>query len=112
VRASVLEKRPYAIQPLLNGWFDALDYMQRDPNDAARRMGIRQQTSGEQFLAAQRGLRVPTRDENLRMLGGTPPELAVTGRRLMTLMLEAKLLRNGLDIEGVLAPAPLADLRR
>ena len=28
------------------------------------------------------------------MLGGAAPELAVTGRRLMALMLEAKLLRS------------------
>jgi NitT/TauT family transport system substrate-binding protein len=112
VRANVLDKRPHAIQPLLAGWFDALDYMQRDPQDAARRMGIRHQTSGEQFLEAQRGLHVPTRDENLKMLGGAAPELAVTGRRLMALMLEAKLLRSRLDIESVLAPGPLADMRR
>jgi NitT/TauT family transport system substrate-binding protein len=75
-------------------------------------MGIRQQTSGEQFLAAQKGLHVPSRDENLRMLGGATPELAVTGRRLMSLMVEAKLLRAQLDIEGLLAPGPLADLAR
>jgi NitT/TauT family transport system substrate-binding protein len=112
VRASVLEKRPAAIQALLGGWFGALDYMQADPKDAARRMGIRQQTSGEQFLEAQRGLHVPSREENLRMLGGANPELAVTGRRLMTLMLEARLLRTSLDIEGVLAPGPLAELPR
>ena len=89
-----------------------LEYMQRDPKDAARRMGIRQQTSGEQFLEAQRGLHVPSREENLRMLGGAKPELAVTGRRLMNLMLEARLLRSSLDIEGVLAPGPLADMPR
>ena len=84
--------------------------MKRDPADAARRMGIRQQTTGEQFLEAQKGLHVPTREENLRMLGGPTPELAVSGRRLMALMVDAKLLRTGLDIEGVLAPGPLADL--
>jgi len=38
--------------------------------------------------------------------------LAVTGRRLMALMVDAKLLRRGLDIEGVLAPGPLVDLQR
>ena len=112
VRASVLEQRPQALRALLGGWFGALDYMQRDPRDAARRMGIRQQTSGEQFLEAERGLHVPSREENLRMLGGTRPELAVTGRRLMELMLEARLLRTSLDIEGVLAPGPLAELPR
>ncbi|MEO6746900.1 MAG: ABC transporter substrate-binding protein [Caldimonas sp.] len=112
VRQSVLDKRPEAIQALLNGWFAAIDYMQGDPKDAARRMGIRQQTSGEQFLEAQRSLHVPSRAENLKMLGGDKPELAVTGRQLMTLMLEAKLLRSQVEIERMLAPGPLAGLQR
>jgi NitT/TauT family transport system substrate-binding protein len=112
VRATVLEKQPKAVQALLTGWFGAIDYMKREPNDAARRMGIRQQTTGEQFLEAQQGLRIPSREENLRMLGGATPELAVTGRRLMALMVDAKLLRAGLEIEGLLAPGPLADLPR
>jgi NitT/TauT family transport system substrate-binding protein len=110
VRASVIDKEPKAIQALLTGWFGAIDYIKREPVDAARRMGIRQQTSGEQFQQAQQGLHVPTREENLRMLGGPQPELAVTGRRLMALMLDAKLLRSHLEIERVLEPGPLASL--
>jgi NitT/TauT family transport system substrate-binding protein len=110
VRSTVFERQPKAIQALLTGWFGAIDYMKSEPEDAARRMGIRQQTTGEQFLAAQQGLHIPSREENLRMLGGAAPELAVTGNRLMALMVDAKLLRTGLDIEGVLAPGPLADL--
>jgi NitT/TauT family transport system substrate-binding protein len=112
VRATVVKKEPRAIQSLLGGWFDAIDYMKREPRDAARRMGIRQQTTGEQFLAALQGLQVPSREENLRMLGGATPELAVTGRRLMALMVDAKLLRAGVDIGEVLAPGPLTELKR
>ena len=112
VRATVLERRPKAIQALLSGWFGAIDYMKREPADAARRMGVRQQTTGEQFLEAQKGLRVPSREENLQMLGGAKPELAVAGRQLMALMVDAKLLRTGIDIEGILAPGPLAELPR
>ena len=112
VRASALDRHPRAIQTLLAGWFGALDYMQRQPEDAARRMGVRQQTTGAQFLAAQKGLHIPSRDENLRMLAGAKPELATTGRRLMGLMVDAKLLRTGIDIERVLAPQPLTDLPR
>jgi NitT/TauT family transport system substrate-binding protein len=112
VRKSVVEQRPKAVQALLAGWFGAIDYMASAPEDAARRMGIRQQTSGAQFLEAQRGLKVPSRDENLRMLGGSTPELVVTGRRLMTLMVNANLLRADLDIESMLAPGPLASLPR
>jgi NitT/TauT family transport system substrate-binding protein len=110
VRASVLERQPNAVHALLSGWFDALEYMKLDPWDAARRMGIRQQASGDQFLAALQGLYIPSRAENLKMLGGATPELALTGRRLMTLMLEANLLREELQIERVLAPGPLANL--
>ena len=79
VRASVIDKQPKAVQALLTGWFNATDYMKRDPKDAARRMGIRQQRTGEQFLEAQKGLHGPSREENLRMLGGQAPELAVSG---------------------------------
>ncbi|CAI09972.1 predicted ABC-type nitrate/sulfonate/bicarbonate transport system protein [Aromatoleum aromaticum EbN1] len=108
VRATVLEKQPNAVQALLSGWFSALDYLKREPRDAARRMGIRQQTTGEQFLDALKGLHIPSREENLRMLGGPTPELAVTGRRLMALMQEEKLLRAPIEINEVLAPGPLA----
>jgi len=110
VRAPVISKQPKAVQALLAGWFRATDYMTRDPKDAAQRMGKRLQVSGEQFLASQKGLHVPTRDENLKMLGGTAPELATSGRKLMTLMVDAKLLRAPVEIEGVLAPGPLADM--
>ncbi|MDM0008176.1 ABC transporter substrate-binding protein [Variovorax sp. J22G73] len=110
VRQSVLDKHPKTTQTLLAGWFKAIDYLQRDPADAARRMGIRQQTTGEPYLAALRGLHIPSRDENLRMLGGSAPELVPTGRRLMDLMLQARLLPTPLKIEDVLAPAPLQSL--
>jgi NitT/TauT family transport system substrate-binding protein len=110
VRATVLDKQPKAVHALLEGWFKAIDYLRSDPKDAARRMGIRQQTTGEQFLAALGGLRIPSREENLKMLGGPTPGLVASGNRLLALMLEAKLLRTGLEIEEVLAPAPLASL--
>jgi NitT/TauT family transport system substrate-binding protein len=110
VRDSVLRDRPQAVTALLTGWFGAIDFMKAEPEEAARRMAVRQQSSARQVLDAQRGLHVPTRAENLAMLGGAHPTLAVTGRRLMSLMLEARLLRAGVDIEGLLAPGPLASL--
>jgi len=110
VRASALDKHRSHIQALLNGWFNAIAYMKREPQAAAQRMGVRQQTSGEQFLEAQKGLHVPTLEENLAMLGGSPPELVVTGRRLMALMLDAKLLRSEINIDEVLAPQALRAL--
>jgi NitT/TauT family transport system substrate-binding protein len=110
VRASVLEKNPLAVQTLLTGWFKALDHLEREPSDAAARMAVREQITAEQFLQALRGLRIPSRADNLKMLAGATPGLVVSGRRLLTLMVEEKLLRGTLDIERLLAPGPLQQL--
>jgi NitT/TauT family transport system substrate-binding protein len=110
VRVSALEKNTQAVQSLLTGWFKALDYLQREPKDAAARMAVREQITGEEFLRALHGLRVPSRAENLTMLAGATPSLVVSGRQLMTLMVDAKLLRSTLEIEGLLAPGPLQHL--
>lgn len=111
VRADVLQDQPKAVRALLTGWFGAIDYLKREPRDAARRMGVRQQATGEQFLQSLSGLHIPSREENLKMLGGAAPELLVTGVRLMDLMLDAKLLPAAVSIEDLLAPGPLAALR-
>jgi NitT/TauT family transport system substrate-binding protein len=110
VRPGVLEKNPQAVQTLLTGWFKALDYLAREPKDAAARMAVREQITGEQFLEALQGLRIPSREDNLKMLAGATPSLAVSGRQLMTLMVQARLLRTTLEIEGMLAPQPLQQL--
>jgi len=98
------------VQALLTAWFKALDYLEREPKDAAARMAAREQITGEQFLQALKGLHIPSRAENMTMLAGTTPSLVVSGRQLMTLMVDAKLLRNRLDIEALLAPGPLQKL--
>ena len=110
VRSTVLGQQPKSIQTLLAGWFGAIDYLSKNPQDAAQRMGVRQQTSGEQFLKALQGLHIPSREENMQMLGGGSPTMLVSGRKLMDLMLEAKLLRAEVKIEDILAPEPLSKM--
>jgi NitT/TauT family transport system substrate-binding protein len=110
VRASVLEKNPQAVHALLTAWFKAIAYLAREPRDAAARMAVREQITAEQFLGALQGVRIPSRSENLAMLAGSSPSLVVSGRRLMDLMVQAKLLRSTLGIEELLAPGPLLKL--
>ena len=112
VRANVLEKQSKAVHALLTGWFAAIDYLKREPHDAARRMGVRQQASAEQFLESLKGLHIPSREENLKMLAGATPTIAVTGARLMDLMIEGKLLRTRIELEDIVAPGPLVRLSR
>jgi len=110
VRATALEDDPKAVKALVAGWFRALDYLEHNPRDAASRMGARQQMTGEQFLESLEGLRFPSREDNVTLLGGEEPGLAESGARLMALMREAKLIRGPVNIEALLAPGPLASL--
>jgi NitT/TauT family transport system substrate-binding protein len=110
VRSAVLDKQPLAMRTLLAGWFKALDYLKQQPDDAGRRMGLRQQSTGEQFLETLKGVRFPSREDNLKQLSGAQPGLTVAGGKLMALMLEAKLLRSVVNIDELLAPGPLNSL--
>jgi NitT/TauT family transport system substrate-binding protein len=110
VRESALDEQRAAVQALLAGWFKAIEYVEDEPNDAARRMSLRQQTSAEQFLTALEGLHIPSREENLAMLDGDSPGLATSGAHLMNLMIESKLLQQAVDIKEVLEPGPLKAL--
>jgi NitT/TauT family transport system substrate-binding protein len=112
VRDTAFAAHPHGLREVLSGWFKALGEMKRTPDEAARRMGIRQQSTGPQFLAALQGLRIPSREENMRMLSGDAPELAQRGRRLRDLMVQAKLLGTPPEIEPLLAPGPLLELPR
>jgi len=75
-------------------------------------MSVRQQVSGEQFLQTLRGLRFPSREENLKMLAGPAPELIVSGQRLMGIMQETKLLLRPVEVDRLLAPDPLQSMLR
>jgi len=59
MRMGILDAQPKSVQALLAGWFMAVDYLKRQPQDAAQRMGIRQQISGEQFLKTLQGCTSP-----------------------------------------------------
>lgn len=110
LRDSVLANDAGRVDMLLAGWFKALEHLGRDPRDAARRMGVRQQKSGEQFLETLQGLRFPAREENLRMLAGADAELIGAGRRLVALMRQARLLDAPVEVAPLLAPGALTRL--
>lgn len=116
VRADLIGPAAAALAQLLTGWFDAVDYIAREPLDAARRMAIRQQSGAVDFLGALRLLHLPSRDENLAMLAGDEPRLAEVALRLARVMSDNGLLPAtlGPSLPGimarVLAPGPLLAL--
>ncbi|MCC3421614.1 MAG: ABC transporter substrate-binding protein [Microcoleus sp. PH2017_29_MFU_D_A] len=105
VRDDVINKQPKALQALVDGRFRALDYLTKNPQDAASRIAPRTGVTPEQFLESLKGLSSPSLQENQKLLGKTDPSLLNGVKRLSQVMLENKLLPKAVN------PAPLLDDR-
>jgi NitT/TauT family transport system substrate-binding protein len=101
-RSDQLEGREDQARRLLQAWFKAVDYMQKQPEDAARRMAPRMHLEPAAVMANFTGLRLPDLAENHRVLGGARPELRPLAANLMEFMRLQKVIAAPLD----LAPLP------
>ena len=96
-RQDVIDKQISAVQALVNGRFRALDYLAKNPQDAASRTAPRTRVTPEQFLASLKGLRSPDLQENQKLLGKSDSSLLNAIKRLSEVMLEKKLLVGNVD---------------
>lgn len=99
---SLLRTHASQLQVLMQAWFRALDYIEKNPEDAARRMAQRQGVTPEQFLKSLKGLRFVSLEENQKILGKTDPILLNSAQRLSQFLKENKLLKQDLDLHRLL----------
>jgi NitT/TauT family transport system substrate-binding protein len=105
VREDAIDQQPKAVQALVDGRFRALDYLKKNPQDAASRIAPRTGITPEQFLESLKGLSSPNLQENQKLLGKTDPSLLKGVQRLSQVMSDNKLLPKAVD------PAPLLDAK-
>lgn len=105
VRQDLINNQSKALQALVDGRFRALDYLTKNPQDAAIRIAPRTGVTPEQFLESLKGLSSPDLQENQKLLGKTNPSLLNGVKRLSQVMVDNKLLPKALD------PTPLLDDR-
>jgi len=97
VRREFLKKHPDVVANFVRGWFRALTYMEEQPNEAAEMMRGRLKLSASEVLAAYRGLNLPHREDNLRLLSGEQPKLLEPAKKVQDVMLEHRLLLKRVD---------------
>jgi NitT/TauT family transport system substrate-binding protein len=97
VRQSAIDNSAKDIQALVNGRFRALDYLTKNPQEAAARIAPRTQVTPEQILDAFKGLRQPDLAENQKLLDQSNPALINGMRGLVKVMVENKLLSKEID---------------
>ncbi|MFM6154527.1 MAG: ABC transporter substrate-binding protein, partial [Sphaerospermopsis kisseleviana] len=105
VSTEAINNHSDSIQSLVNGRFRALDYFEKNPQDAANRMAKRTQITPSEVLNAFQGLSQPNLQENQKLLDKRDPTLVNSMRKLVQLMVEKNLLPKAID------PATLLDDR-
>ena len=95
LRTEVLDRTHRdALRALVKAHFSALDYLHRNPQDAAYRMAEHMGLPVTAVLPAFKGLLLPDAQHNRRLLAGAEPPLLLTARRISALLAEAGLLEG------------------
>jgi len=104
MRESAVTKQPDTAKALTIGWFRALDYLHKYPQDAARRIAPHEGVTPEQFLKSLTGIRIPDVQKNQKILGKTDGAALEAISRLAKFMVEKKLLKKAIDPTSVFDP--------
>ncbi len=101
VHNDIIQKRPEALQKVIDGHFKALQYMADEPQDAAKRIAPREGVTPEQFLESLEGIKIPTIEENRELLGRRDEAAQKRVQRVSEFMREKKLLRSPISLSNL-----------
>ncbi len=97
VNTEAIANNSSAVQTLVTARFRALDYLNKNPQDAASRIAKRTKVTPEQILDAFKGMQQPNLQENQKLLDQTDPSLVNGMKRLVQVMVENKLMAKAID---------------
>lgn len=99
------------LQQLLQGWRQAMDFLQIDPVKAMQIMARREQVDPAQFERSLQGIKLLDLKRNREMILGEPPAAAASFDEIQRFMLNSGLLRVGVDASALLDPTLLSEIK-
>lgn len=93
IRKTMSEGHQVAVKNLLQGWFQALAYMKKNPQDAAQWMAAREGVPPQVFLASLKLIQIPSLADNRKLLGKVDPTLSNSIEYLAHVMVQNQLLK-------------------
>lgn len=101
VHADVLDSHPKALEQLVTGYFQAINYLNQKPQAAAELMKARLQLTPRQVLQSYQGLHLPDLAENLDLLRGETSKLEEIAIELSIFMHERRLLSHKVSVQAL-----------
>jgi ABC-type nitrate/sulfonate/bicarbonate transport system substrate-binding protein len=91
------------IQYVINGWFQALTHLDKNPQKAAAVLGQRMGLNIQQTLARYHYLTLPNALQNQALIAGSPPALLSTALQQQHTLRQQKKLHHHKDIQQLFA---------
>jgi len=107
VRSESLKRAPKSFAYLADSWYRALDYMRRQPDDAALRMRPRLNLTPDQLLLQYTGLNLGNRQLNQSFFGDTDNPPAKRAANLTRIMRKNGLLHHDVDVSQLFIAEPI-----
>ncbi|OIP70295.1 MAG: hypothetical protein AUK43_09925 [Oscillatoriales cyanobacterium CG2_30_40_61] len=102
VRQDILETHSQDLEQLIKGWFMALEYLKKEPENAAKIMAKRDAVNPQDFLDSLKLISFLTSTENQKLLSQTDPTLVNSAKKSSQLMQEKQLLHSNIDFASLL----------
>ncbi len=102
VREEVFQARREDVCNVAHQWMRTLHYMRQSPDAAAASIAKRLGVTPQEYLNMVQGIKTPTLQENLSLLGGKTPGILNAAKRLNVLMKSEGQLNRDIDINAAL----------
>jgi NitT/TauT family transport system substrate-binding protein len=96
---SFIKASPKLVQAMVNGYFEALDMIKKEPKKSFEIMGSAVKQTGEQFEKSQAYLRWQDRDANRKFFAG---EIQAFSKEAAGLLLELGIIKSVPDINAII----------
>lgn len=104
VREEVYQTRRADVCNVARQWLRTLEYMRQSPDAAADSIAKRLGVTPQEYRTMVQGIKTPTLEENLALLGGEEPGILNVAKRLNAVMVGEGQLKHDIDIRPSLAP--------
>ena len=97
-KQSSVEKRPKEIKALVEGYFKALEFIKKHPDESLSKMAEFENISIPSFSKSLSGIRIPNETENHVLLSGENPGLISTINKLQIFLQKNKIIKNNIEL--------------
>lgn len=103
VNRQLINERPQDVQAMVNSWFDTLDFIRKNPEQANTIMAQRAGVSVEEYQAYNAGTKIFTIDENLQAFqpGNDMASLPYAAKEISSFLQEADLIKQSPDLTRI-----------